>query len=150
MDLHLGFLGRNGLPFPLLTRISLTKSLLRTLRRGKHRLFIWRGVEADGSVDTSTPSKLGVRDEMGRLEKASAFRLPRPYSYLLSQLVKKYERGDLPKSDWLDKLTFRKMEEVHAVLRQLHRLYLYPYFVKITGGNRKIRESLPIHRPTPI
>ena len=32
-----------------------------------------------------------------------------------SQLVKKYERGDLPKSDWLDKLTFRKMEEIHAV-----------------------------------
>ena len=33
----------------------------------------------------------------------------------LVQLVKKYERGDLPKSDWLDNLTFRKMEEIHAV-----------------------------------
>lgn len=31
------------------------------------------------------------------------------------QLVKKYERGDLPKSEWLDKTAFRKMEEVHAV-----------------------------------
>jgi len=31
------------------------------------------------------------------------------------QLVKKYERGDLPKSEWLDKLAFRKMEEIHAV-----------------------------------
>ena len=31
------------------------------------------------------------------------------------QLVKKYERGDLPKTDWLDKMTFRKMEEIHAV-----------------------------------
>jgi hypothetical protein len=31
------------------------------------------------------------------------------------QLVKKYERGDLPKSDWLDKMAFRKMEEIHAV-----------------------------------
>jgi len=29
--------------------------------------------------------------------------------------VKKYERGDLPKSDWLDKMAFRKMEEIHAV-----------------------------------
>jgi len=29
--------------------------------------------------------------------------------------VKKYERGDLPKSDWLDKMTFRKMEEIHSV-----------------------------------
>lgn len=31
------------------------------------------------------------------------------------QLVKKYERGDLPKSDWLDKMAFRKMTEIHAV-----------------------------------
>jgi phosphatidylinositol 3-kinase len=34
---------------------------------------------------------------------------------LPSQLVKKYERGDLPKSDWLDNAAFRKMEEIHAV-----------------------------------
>ena len=27
----------------------------------------------------------------------------------------KYERGDLPKNEWLDKLAFRKMEEIHAV-----------------------------------
>ena len=31
------------------------------------------------------------------------------------QLVKKYERGDLPKSDWLDNLTFRKMASIHSV-----------------------------------
>lgn len=72
----------------------------RTLRRGKHRLLLWPGIEADGCVDSATPSKIpGATDEMGRLEK----------------LVKKYERGDLPKSEWLDKITFRKMEEVHAV-----------------------------------
>jgi len=41
----------------------------RTLRRGKHRLFLWAGREADGSDDSTTPSKLGTRDEMGRLEK---------------------------------------------------------------------------------
>lgn len=33
----------------------------------------------------------------------------------LAKLVKKYERGDMPKSDWLDKLVFRRMEEMHAV-----------------------------------
>ncbi|KAL5485774.1 VPS34 [Sanghuangporus weigelae] len=70
----------------------------RTLRRGKHRLYLWQGTEADGSVDTKTPSKMEMKDEMGRLEK----------------LVKKYERGDMPKEDWLDKLAFRKMEEIHA------------------------------------
>ena len=41
----------------------------RTLRRGKHRLLLWLGKEADGSVETTTPSKSGVKDEMGRLEK---------------------------------------------------------------------------------
>jgi len=41
----------------------------RTLRRGKHRLLLWEGQEADGSVVSSTPSKLEARDEMGRLEK---------------------------------------------------------------------------------
>ncbi|KAL0954695.1 hypothetical protein HGRIS_003644 [Hohenbuehelia grisea] len=81
-----------------------------TLRRGKHRLWLWPGVEADGSVESSTPSKLVVRDEMGRLEK----------------LVKKYERGDLPKSDWLDKLAFRKMEEIHAAeTEKSENLFLY-------------------------
>ncbi|KAF8907363.1 atypical/PIKK/PI3K protein kinase [Gymnopilus junonius] len=81
-----------------------------TLRRGKHRLLLWPGVEADGSVETTTPSKLATQDEMGRLEK----------------LVKKYERGDLPKSDWLDKLAFRKMEEIHAAeTEKSENLFLY-------------------------
>ncbi|KAF9453475.1 atypical/PIKK/PI3K protein kinase [Macrolepiota fuliginosa MF-IS2] len=81
-----------------------------TLRRGKHRLLLWPGVEADGGVDTTTPSKMEVQDEMGRLEK----------------LVKKYERGDLPKSDWLDKLTFRKMEEIHAAeTEKSENLFIY-------------------------
>lgn len=44
-----------------------------TLRRGKHRLFLWRGQEADGSVDTHTPSKTGAKDEMGRLEKVCGY-----------------------------------------------------------------------------
>ncbi|KAJ3755606.1 armadillo-type protein, partial [Lentinula raphanica] len=82
-----------------------------TLRRGKHRLLLWPGIEADGSVDSATPSKIpGTTDEMGRLEK----------------LVKKYERGDLPKSEWLDKMTFRKMEEIHsAETQKSENLLLY-------------------------
>ncbi|KAJ3752802.1 hypothetical protein EV360DRAFT_88396, partial [Lentinula raphanica] len=81
-----------------------------TLRRGKHRLLLWPGIEADGSVDSATPSKIpGTTDEMGRLEK----------------LVKKYERGDLPKSEWLDKMTFRKMEEIHSVRTPPRRLSVY-------------------------
>ena len=98
--------------------MSFFRALFSTLRRGKHRLFLWPDVEADGSADTRTPSKTEVKDEMGRLEKAGFHRilvLRTDLTLLVSQLVKKYERGDLPKEDWLDKLAFRKMEEIHAV-----------------------------------
>jgi hypothetical protein len=33
---------------------------------------LWPDQEADGSVDTRTPSKQELRDEMGRLEKVYA------------------------------------------------------------------------------
>ncbi|KAI6042471.1 atypical/PIKK/PI3K protein kinase [Pisolithus marmoratus] len=81
-----------------------------TLRRGKHRLLLWLDQEADGSMESKTPSKPGTRDEMGRLEK----------------LVKKHERGDLPKSDWLDNMAFRKMEEIHsAETAKSNNMFLY-------------------------
>ncbi|CEL55526.1 phosphatidylinositol 3-kinase [Rhizoctonia solani AG-1 IB] len=81
-----------------------------TLRRGKHRLLLWVGQEADGSAESRTPSKVELKDEMGRLEK----------------LVKKYERGDLPKSEWLDKMAFRRMEEIHAAeTAKSESLFLY-------------------------
>jgi phosphatidylinositol 3-kinase len=74
-------------------------------------------------MESVTPSKLGTRDEMGRLEKVSkqwlfytsGWASREMLIYLISQLVKKYERGDLPKSDWLDTMAFRKMEEIHSV-----------------------------------
>ncbi|KAI0730079.1 atypical/PIKK/PI3K protein kinase [Fomitopsis betulina] len=81
-----------------------------SLRRGKHRLLLWPDREADGSIETTTPSKIGVRDEMGRLEK----------------LVKKYDKGDMPKSDWLDAMAFRKMSEIHtAETEKSENLFLY-------------------------
>lgn len=72
-----------------------------TLKKGKQRLFLWKGKEADGGVESETPSKIGLKDEMGRLEK----------------LVKKHERGDITRMDWLDKLAFRQIEQIHAVSR---------------------------------
>lgn len=75
---------------------------IRTLRRGQQRLFVHRGVEADPKPDTTTPSEVStVEDEMGRLE----------------QLVKDYERGDITKVDWLDRIAFRQIERAHAVSR---------------------------------
>ena len=72
--------------------------------------MLWPDREASGSNETETPSKSGSQDEMGRLEK----------------MVKKHERGDLPRSEWLDKLTFRKMSEIHAAeTEKSNSLYLY-------------------------
>ncbi|EGG12227.1 uncharacterized protein MELLADRAFT_33067, partial [Melampsora larici-populina 98AG31] len=72
----------------------------RTLRKGKQRCLLHRGKLADGYIATSTPSKLPRKeaDKLGRLEK----------------LVKKQERGDLPRLDWLDKCAFRQIEKIHA------------------------------------
>lgn len=101
-------------------------SNIRNLRRGKHRLVLWPGVEADGSLETSTPSKLATQDEMGRLEKVvyPPFLFRPDHIDDPSKLVKKYERGDLPKNDWLDKMSFRKMEEIHAVCLLLYSMRL--------------------------
>lgn len=52
--------------------------------------------------------------------------------------MKKYERGDLPKTDWLDKLTFRRMEEIHAV-------YLI-YWLRISLFNLVYRQRLRSRR----
>lgn len=82
-----------------------------TLKSAQHRLFVWKGVKADGSVETTTPSKVGeMKDEMGRLEK----------------LIKRHERGDLPRVDWLDKLAYRQVEKVYQRESQSSdRLFLY-------------------------
>ena len=81
-----------------------------TLKKGKQRLFLWAGQQADGRVESETPSKVGLKDEMGRLEK----------------LVKQHERGDITRMDWLDKLAFRQIEQVHAKEAQKStNLFLY-------------------------
>ena len=90
-------------------------AIYRTLRRGKHRLLLWQGQEADGSVDTKTPSKVGLHDEMGRLEKVLLMSSFTHHALTPPQLMKKFERGDLPKNEWLDKMAFRRIEEIHAV-----------------------------------
>ncbi|KIR59973.1 phosphatidylinositol 3-kinase [Cryptococcus bacillisporus CA1873] len=92
------------------TTMSLFNSK-RTLKRGQQRLHVHRGVQADPSLNTTTPSELAdeEEDEMGRLER----------------LVKDFERGDIPKIDWLDRLTFRQIEKAHSATEKSDNLYLY-------------------------
>jgi hypothetical protein len=63
------FLERNGMILIEVDAEINSSDIDRALRRGKHRLLLWPDQEADGSVDSTTPSKVGTRDEMGRLEK---------------------------------------------------------------------------------
>ncbi|KAI9268862.1 kinase-like domain-containing protein [Phascolomyces articulosus] len=69
-----------------------------TLRRGKQKLHIWPGKEADGRVNTTTPSKVKMDDDMEKLEK----------------LVKRYHCGDIRQVEWLDNLAFRRIEQINA------------------------------------
>ncbi|OBZ85899.1 Phosphatidylinositol 3-kinase catalytic subunit type 3 [Choanephora cucurbitarum] len=73
-----------------------------TLRKGKHKLHLWRDCEADGSHDTTTPSKAkhDHDQDMNKLEK----------------LVKRYDCGDIRPEEWLDVMAFRHIETIHKQL----------------------------------
>ncbi|WRT67140.1 uncharacterized protein IL334_004106 [Kwoniella shivajii] len=84
----------------------------RTLKRGQQRLYVHRNVEADPRPNSTTPSEIEgeAEDEMGRLER----------------LVKEFDRGDIVKIDWLDRLAFRQIEKAHSVeSSKSDKLYLY-------------------------
>ncbi|WVQ71681.1 hypothetical protein IAR50_001222 [Cryptococcus sp. DSM 104548] len=98
------------------TAIGGTKMALfdyhRTLKRGQQRLYVHRGVEADPRPNSTTPSEVLNKedDEMGRLES----------------LIKEFDRGDINKVEWLDRLAFRQLEKAHAAQASKSKdLYLY-------------------------
>lgn len=68
-----------------------------TLKRGRQKLKVWLGKEADGLVNSQTDSQAYPQYEMDRLER----------------LIKKHESGDLPQVDWLDNLVFRQIEKMN-------------------------------------
>lgn len=47
------------------------RTITRYMKRGEQRLYLHRGLEADGAHETTTPSDIGLKDEMGRLEGVS-------------------------------------------------------------------------------
>nr|ANG60478.1 phosphoinositide 3-kinase [Nicotiana benthamiana] len=73
-------------------------NMKKQLKTGKHKLRLWPGKEADGSINTTTPGKV-PKEERGELER-------------LEKLVNKYERGQIQRVDWLDRLTFKAMEKI--------------------------------------
>lgn len=61
--------------------------------QGQRDLNVWAGVEADGSTQTKTPSKVKT------IENSESTRL--------IKLAEKHKDGHIPKVDWMDRLVFR-------------------------------------------
>ncbi|KAJ3023312.1 Phosphatidylinositol (PI) 3-kinase [Thoreauomyces humboldtii] len=106
-----------------------------TLRKGKHKMFVWPWQEADGLDRSSTPSKVESASEMDRLEK----------------LMRKYERGDMARVDWLDQLTFREIERINRTETvQTKHMYLYidlPQFdFPLVYSEKEYRLPIPMAR----
>ncbi|XP_047330711.1 phosphatidylinositol 3-kinase, root isoform [Impatiens glandulifera] len=68
------------------------------LKTGRYKLRLWPCKEADGSMNTTTPGKV-PKEERGELER-------------LEKLVNKYERGQIQRVDWLDRLAFKTMDKI--------------------------------------
>ncbi|KAK2583427.1 hypothetical protein KPH14_009407 [Odynerus spinipes] len=88
-------------------------------RQGMLDLRVWPGVEADGSICTSTPGKARDhgKEQMQRLAK----------------LAKKHRNGQMNKVDWLDRLTFREIELINErEKRASEYLYLMIEFPEVT------------------
>ncbi|KAJ3121935.1 Phosphatidylinositol (PI) 3-kinase [Physocladia obscura] len=82
----------------------------RAVKKGKQKLAVWPNFEADGRVYSTTDSTVLETNELDRLER----------------LVWKYELGDIPQSDWMDKLTLREIEStLHDESISSSKMYLY-------------------------
>eukprot|EP00698_Gefionella_okellyi_P007774 TRINITY_DN1900_c0_g2_i3.p1 TRINITY_DN1900_c0_g2~~TRINITY_DN1900_c0_g2_i3.p1 ORF type:complete len:808 (-),score=125.23 TRINITY_DN1900_c0_g2_i3:70-2493(-) len=77
-----------------------TKS--RKLRKGRRKLHVWRGIAADGSAVSQTPSKISDLDEQHRLER----------------LVRQFSRGRIPKMPILDALTYKAIDRIVKTQRE--------------------------------
>ncbi|KAH6583343.1 hypothetical protein BASA61_007522 [Batrachochytrium salamandrivorans] len=92
-----------GTSFPLFGKNN-------TLRKGRHKLYLSPWKEADGSTPTTTPPKVGFPTEMDRIER----------------VMRKYQRDDIPKIEWMDQLAFCEIERINRdESTALRNLYLY-------------------------
>jgi phosphatidylinositol 3-kinase len=75
------------------------------LRKGRQKLHVWEGVEADGSSRSSTPGKLYRSNPLDEIEK----------------LIKKWTQGRLGHVEWLDKMASRAIEKINLQTDQRHQ-----------------------------
>jgi phosphatidylinositol 3-kinase len=73
------------------------------MRNGLQKLVVWESVEADGGLDSRTPSAIEGLDECFRLQKVR----------------ERYDRGEIRKVDWLDQLMFERMQLMEEAVTPL-------------------------------
>jgi phosphatidylinositol 3-kinase len=73
------------------------------MRSGLQKLVVWESVEADGGLDSKTPSQIEGLDECFRLQKVR----------------ERYDRGEIRKVDWLDQLMFERMQSMENAVTPL-------------------------------
>nr|GEY41186.1 phosphatidylinositol 3-kinase, root isoform [Tanacetum cinerariifolium] len=79
---------------------------------GVRQKWLWKGKEADRSVHTTTLGKV-PKEEHGELER-------------LEKLVNKYERRQIHRVNWLDRLAFKVMDKIKDLGRsKIGSSYLY-------------------------
>lgn len=93
-------------------------------RQGMIDLRVWQDCVADGGVQSATPGK-ACHDGKKQIIK-------------LAKLAKKHRDGHLPEVDWLDRLSFCKIEQIKELeKRSSDYLYLMVEFPEFTFHNTK-------------
>ncbi|KAJ1699248.1 hypothetical protein LUZ63_007760 [Rhynchospora breviuscula] len=70
----------------------------KQLKSGRQKLRLCLHQQADGTIPTSTPGKV-PKHQRGEVER-------------LDRLVNKYDRGHIPRIDWLDRLAFNAIDQI--------------------------------------
>lgn len=103
--------GSHAIPFGGTTVPLFDKD--NTLLKGRQKCHLHRLQVADGLASTKTPSVLPSPRRSGKNVNQLHFEIDQETEELerLEALFKKHEMEELPKSDWLDALVFRKLEK---------------------------------------
>lgn len=96
-------------------------------------LRVWVDVEADGNTLTTTPGK-GKDSNKNQMQR-------------LAKLAKKHRNGQVPKVDWLDRLTFREIEMINEKekTQSANHLFLLIEFQTVMFNDHTVSFVLGLH-----
>lgn len=92
-------------------------------------LRVWVDVEADGNNISKTPGK-GKDSSKTQMQR-------------LAKLAKKHRNGQIPKVDWLDRLTFREIEMINEKEKtESDYMFLLVEFQSIHIGDHNVSAGI--------